>query len=143
MRPSNAEQKKHIQKFADRYNQKIVESLGGDYWKYNIFVFTSYPGGSGNFDIGHLSGLWSLKNVIHISKCENDVTNLNSKKIAGIWVLSHTVTNIKWVDNRYVMVVKPTERGVQFLQFYRQENQDKLPLTVVTENGNQVAVLAN
>ncbi|MCW5312967.1 hypothetical protein GTQ43_03605 [Nostoc sp. KVJ3] len=54
----------------------------------------------------------------------------------------HQIISIKWVDNHYVMVVSPTQRGVQFIQFSRREHRDLLPLIVITENGNKVPVMA-
>jgi hypothetical protein len=40
-----------------------------------------------------------------------------------------------------LMIVKPMQKGTQVVRFDRKENQDKLPLTVVSESGKEVQVL--
>lgn len=40
------------------------------------------------------------------------------------------------------MIVSPTQRGVQFIQFPRREHRDSLPLIVRAESGNKVPVMA-
>ncbi|GAB1539041.1 hypothetical protein NUACC21_17060 [Scytonema sp. NUACC21] len=141
-RPTAAEQRKRLQS-SGRYSSEDIEQLGGDYWKKNIFSFTRFPGDSGNYDIANLSGLWKVQNATYPSKCDNYVNELNSGKIAGVWVLHHKVVNIKWVGNRYVMLVKPTGQGTQFIQFPRRERLESLPLRVVNESGKKVEVLAD
>ncbi|WP_255397111.1 hypothetical protein [Tolypothrix sp. NIES-4075] len=39
------------------------------------------------------------------------------------------------------MIVKPMQKGTQVIRFVRKENQDKLPLTVVSESSKEVQVL--
>lgn len=58
MRPTTSEQKKHLANFHGRYTPEEITELGGDYWKYNIFAFTSFPGASGTFDLKHRSVLY-------------------------------------------------------------------------------------
>ncbi|MBD1921497.1 hypothetical protein H6F77_10380 [Microcoleus sp. FACHB-831] len=143
VRPTATEQRRHLQNMGrGRYSLEVIGELGGDYWTHNIFSFTSYPGGSGTFDITHLSGFWTPQNPSRPSTCDNAITALNSGKLARVWVLNYRVISIKWLANRYVMVVKPTSRGAQIINFSRRERQDLLPLTVVAENGRKVAVLA-
>lgn len=49
VRPTASEQKRHLASFNGRYTLEETSELGGDYWKYNIFAFTSFPGGSGTY----------------------------------------------------------------------------------------------
>lgn len=143
VRPTAAEQKRHLESLNGRYSPEIIEELGGDYWKYNIFAFTEYPGGSGTYDIVQLAGFWQPHDAKYPAKCENYVTELNAGKIARAWTQYHKVVSIKWVNNRYVMQVKPTKKGRQIIQFPRQESLNSLPLTVVNERGQSVSVLFN
>ncbi|MFH7026840.1 MAG: hypothetical protein ACHBN1_15870 [Heteroscytonema crispum UTEX LB 1556] len=143
VRPSATEQKQHLQEMASRFSPEVVKQLGGKYWKHNIFSFTSYPGGSGTFEIKHLSGLWKNPNPTRPSTCDKSLTELNSGKIARIYVLLHQVTKVSWQGNYYVMVVKPTGRGAQIINLPRRESQKILPLKVVNEKGKEVAVLIN
>jgi hypothetical protein len=141
VRPSPAKQKEYLESFK-RYSKKQVEKLGGDYWTNDIFAFINYPGGSGIFDINNLSGIWSLKDgeAIKNKQCTS-ISSIESKHKADIWLFTYKPMSIKWVSNSYVMVVKPIQKGIQVIHFDRKENQDKLPLTVVTESGKQVQVL--
>ncbi|GAC1451030.1 MAG: hypothetical protein NVSMB70_19740 [Chamaesiphon sp.] len=142
MRPNKVEQKKNLQSMEGRYSSKTIEELGGSYWTHNIFSFTSYAGSSGTYDIRHLSGLWTPQNPTRPSTCDRSITALNAGKIARVWLLLNRVVSIKWLDKHYVIVVQPTHRGVQIINFSRREQQPSLPLTVVTESGSQVQVLA-
>ncbi|MDF5706635.1 MAG: hypothetical protein PUP90_02865 [Nostoc sp. S4] len=140
-RPSDAEQRRYLQEFK-RYDRETIEQLGGDYWKRNVFVFTDYPGGSGTYDINNLSGLWSLPKLKFLStKCKTYSKNLMSKKMAGIWLFSYQIKNIKWVNNHYVVLVKSTGAGIQFIQVQRQEHSNSLPLKVITEDGIELKQL--
>ncbi|AFZ24624.1 hypothetical protein Cylst_2405 [Cylindrospermum stagnale PCC 7417] len=141
-RPTAAEQRKHLQSLS-RYSPAEIEQLGGNYWKFNIFSFINYPGGSGSFDLINRTGLWQLKNPTRPVRCDNYIAELNAKKIAGVWVFSHKIVNIEWVGGRYVMQVKQTKQGAQVIQFPRRETLQTLPLTVVNQNGKKVAVLAD
>ncbi|AKG20897.1 hypothetical protein IJ00_05900 [Calothrix sp. 336/3] len=141
VRPSAKEQKQHLQQLSNRYSQDKINQLGGDYWKHNIFAFTTYPGGSGTFDINNFSGLWKKPNPVRRSTCDKSVVEINSGKIARVYILLHRVTKIQWQNNRYIMVVKPVGKGVQIINLPRKEKQNKLPLTVVDESGKQIALL--
>jgi hypothetical protein len=141
-RPSPVKQRGYLEELIHRYNAGTVERLGGDYWNRNVFVFVDYPGGSGTYDINNLSGLWSAPKLKMLSKrCEDYSTNLSSQKIAGIWLFSNRVKNIKWVKNHYVMQVDSTGSGIQFLQIQRHENINSLPLKVIDQNGNEIGLL--
>ena len=63
------------------------------------------------------------------------------KQEADIWLFRYQPINLKWVNKSYVMVVKPVDKGWKSVHFSRQENQEKLPLTVVTESGKKLQLL--
>jgi len=139
-RPTATVQRRHLQSM-NRYSTEVVRTLGGNYWRYNIISFTTYPGGSGTYDLRHLSGTWTVEKPDRPSTCDNSVSSLISGEIARVWVLLYKVISIKWDGNGYTMVVDQTNIGVQIVNFPRQENGDSLPLKVVTENGKEVPVL--
>jgi hypothetical protein len=141
IRPTPAEQKTHLVSFNGRYTPEEIAELGGDYWKYNIFAFTSFPGGSGNFDIGHRSGLWTSQDSNNTKKCNDYVTQLNSGKTGAVWILNYKIVSFKWVNNRYILQGKQTKQGWQQIQFSRRESLESLPLTVMNERGQNVPVL--
>ncbi|MEH2195453.1 MAG: hypothetical protein V7K98_22815 [Nostoc sp.] len=140
-RPSEAEQRKYIQNNT-RYDLETRKQLGGDHWKRDVFVFAEYPGGSGTYDINNLSGLWSLPKLKLLStRCKTYSKNLMSKRMAGIWLFSYQIKNIKWVNNHYIVLVKSTGAGIQFIQMHRQEHGTSLPLKVMTEDGIELKQL--
>jgi len=140
-RPTVIEQKKHLIELGHRYPQQTINQLGGEYWKYNIFAFTTYPGGSGTYDIEQLSGLWKPQNARYPFNCDNYVLQLNSGNIARIWTKNYKVTNIKWINKHYIVKVKYMKRGGQVVQFLRQEKYKSLPLNVIDNLYNQINVL--
>lgn len=141
VRPTETQQRKHLQS-TKRYSDETIANLGDIYWKNNILSFTKYPGGSGTYDIIQRTGLWTLHNATHPSKCD-DFGVIDSGQKASVWLLLHRVKSINWQGNRYVMVVQPIGSGVQVIRFPRRERQEELPLTVVTEDGKRVKVLAD
>lgn len=141
VRPTETQQRKQLQSMK-RYPDETIAQLGGSYWTHNILSFTKYPGGSGTYDITHRTGLWTLHDATHPSKCDG-FSVIDSGQKASVWLLLHRVKSTKWQGNRYVMVVQPTSSGVQVIRFPRRERQEKLPLTVVTEDGKRVNVLAD
>ncbi|NJL61304.1 MAG: hypothetical protein HC903_05075 [Methylacidiphilales bacterium] len=142
VRPSASKQKEYLTNLKTRYSNAQIQALGGTYWTYNFFAFVDYPGGSGVFDINNLSGLWSLKkgDSTENKKC-TPISSIKGKNEADIWLFNYQPIKIKWVNRNYVMVVKPIQKGWKSVHFSRLENQEKLPLTVVTESGKKLQVL--
>ena len=110
-------------------------------WTHDFFV--AYGNASGEYDIINLSGLWTLAGNVR-SKCiEPDRQDAVLKlEKAEVWVLLHRVKGIRRVGTDYYIVVEPTEKGVQFVQFSRPQQQVPLTLHFVTENGQEVEKIA-
>ncbi len=106
-------------------------------WIHNFFVV--YGSASGEYDITNLSGLWTLPGNVRAKCFEPERHDAILKlQTAEVWVLLHKVKTIKRVGTYYVIVVKPTEKGVQFVQFPRPECQLPLTLYFVTEEGQEI-----
>ena len=121
--------------------KEIEKLLKNPYWKNNLFVFTSYPGGSGTYEINQLSGLWKPFDSRHPIKCDNYIHKLNARKIASIWTLAYKVVSIKWLNKRYLVQVKKVEQGTQVIHFKRRERMKLIPLTIVNEHGQNMPVV--
>ena len=108
-------------------------------WTHDFFVV--YGNASVEYDLVNLSGLWTLGDAR--SKCtEPDRLDAISKlEKAEVWVLFHRVQDVRSVGTDYYIVVEPTEKGVQFVQFPRPESQVPLTLHFVTEDGQEIQVL--
>jgi hypothetical protein len=106
-------------------------------WTHDFLV--AYGNASGEYDLINLSGLWTLAADAR-SKCtepERREAILKLQK-AEVWVLLHQVKSIRCMDTDCYIVVEPTERGVQFVQFARPEQQVPITLHFVTENGQEI-----
>ncbi|MEH1788448.1 MAG: hypothetical protein V7L23_23420 [Nostoc sp.] len=147
VRPTKEEQIAELQP-SKRYGdvtQGESRKLFENYWRHKIFSFTSF-GNSAFQDYRRLAGLWNLRNTKDVLtwQCggQANANAINAKEIAEVWIMYHQIISIKWADNHYIMIVSPTQRGVQFIQFSRREHRDSLPLIVRTESGNKVPVMA-
>ncbi|MBE9128165.1 MULTISPECIES: hypothetical protein [unclassified Coleofasciculus] len=142
VRPSQSEQLQKLRNLP-QYTADFdsgFNSLFQTFWTHSIFSFTNY-GLSARIEPIYLSGLWTILDNTWNCYESTRVERINSGKIAEIWVLAHQVISFQWVGNRYVMVVAPTQQGVQLIQFPRRENQSSLPLTVVTEDGRELEII--
>ncbi|MEH2312047.1 MAG: hypothetical protein V7K35_11735 [Nostoc sp.] len=142
VRPTKAEQMKFLREnMSARYDDLTKNPEPYERWlSYNIYSFTIY-GGSSFFDYHYLAGLWTPSDNLVWQCDESSRHKINTGEIAEVWVLLYRVISIKWVGNHYLMVVKPTKKGRQYIQLSRREHQDSLPLKVVTEDGSEIKVL--
>ncbi|MEH2425056.1 MAG: hypothetical protein V7K48_30380 [Nostoc sp.] len=144
VRPTKAEQIKFLMSRKARYGDVTKEPKRyydlERWWSHNIFSFTMF-GGSAFADYHYLAGLWTLKGNPVWQCDESSRHKINTKEIAEVWVLLYKAISIKWVGNHYLMVVKPTKKGFQYIELPRQEHQDSLPLKVITEDGSDIKVL--
>lgn len=142
-RPSESEQIKQLEsqpRYSSELNREPLKSLWETFWNQNIFSFKSY-GLSARQEPIYLSGLWTIIGGIWSCYDANRIAKLNSGENAEVWILLHRVVSIKWIGERYIMVVKPTKRGVQIIQFSRKEHQAYLPLQVITDSGEELKVV--
>jgi hypothetical protein len=141
VRPSETEQIARTK--SPRYGGHGVNSR---FWTDNIFLLTFYGAAALNDPI-FMSGLWTLiKDAAWAGQIECHkpaaIQKINSGQLADVWLLQHRAIRIEWQGNRYIIVVTPVERGVQFIQFPRVERQSPLILKVVAENGTELATLS-
>jgi len=141
VRPSETEQIARTK--SPRYGGHGVNSR---FWTDNIFLLTFYGAAALNDPI-FMSGLWTLiKDAAWADRIECHkpaaIQKINSGQLAEVWLLQHRSIRIEWQGNRYIIVVTPVERGVQFIQFPRVERQSPLILKVVAENGTELATLS-
>lgn len=135
VRPSEEEQRAKWWTFG-RYaggDEKVIKHP----WTHNFFV--TYGSASTEYDITNLSGLWTLPGGVRAPCFEAERHDAILKlQTAEIWVLLHKVKRIKRLDTHYAVVVEPTEKGVQFVQFPRPERHLPLTLYFVTEDGQEL-----
>jgi hypothetical protein len=135
IRPTEEEQKAKWWDFG-RYaggNDEVIKYP----WTHDFFV--AYGNASGEYDIINLSGLWTLAGEVR-SKCiEPDRQDAILKlEKAEVWVLLHRVKSVRRVGTDHYITVEPTEKGGQFVQFARPEQQVPLTLHFVSESGQEL-----
>lgn len=138
VRPTEAAQIKQLHS-QPRYANVSTTS---EYWRNNVFLFTRY-GLSGLLEPIYLSGLWTLDSntIMKCYKPEGITEKINSDQLAEAWLLQQRIKKIEWQGDRYVMVVEPTQTGVQFVQFPRAERQSSFTLKVLNENGQELTTI--
>jgi hypothetical protein len=106
-------------------------------WTHDLIV--TYGHGSITYDAENLSGLWSLPKDVRAQCLEPERQDaiLRLQK-AEVWAFSHQVKRVRRLGAHYVVVVEPSERGVQFVQFARPEQWLPLVFHFVTEDGQEI-----
>ena len=143
-RLAESEQLKQLRQ-TPRYGAAIEEeplkSLFQEFWLHEAISFTTY-GLSARIEPLYFSGLWPIMDTFSPCYEGSQVEKFNAGQMAEVWLINHQVNHIQWDGDRYTLNVRPTESGVQLIQFSRQETQAALPVTVITEDKTEVPVLS-
>lgn len=139
-RPSEEEQA--AQWDSGRYTG-MPEDLRTYHWTHDFFIV--YGSASIEYDIVNLAGLWTLPTAGCLAQERQDA--VVKFEAAEVWVLLHTVREVKRIDTSYAIVVEPVDQGVQFIQFSRPASPDPQsspPLTVyfIAQDGHVVDSIA-
>ena len=134
-------QLREIPRYGAAIEEEPLKSLSQNFWFHEAISFTTY-GLSARIEPIYFSGLWTIVDTFSNCYEGSRVEKINAGQMAEVWLISHRVDHIQWHGDRYIMNVQPTGNGVQLIQFPRQETQTSLPLTIVTEDGTEVAVLS-
>jgi WD40 repeat protein len=134
-RPTEQEQKDYILS-SGRYSgidQGVVTYL----WSHDFLI--NYGSASINQDIRDLSGLWTLRGG-YMDGCltperEDAVLKLKSVEL---WSLLHRVLRIQRLGSDYAITVAPADKGVQFVQFPRPEDQKPITFYFVSVDGRLI-----
>lgn len=143
-RPSEQAQRKRLAEM-DRYHSLMEDEtllvMLKDWWNHEAFWFTTY-GLSARTDPHYLSGIWAA--LDHIWECYDgeQPQQINQGNLAELWLINHRLVTLQWQDNRYLVTVEPSTSGLQLLQFERQENFASLPITLMTPDGQEIAVMS-
>lgn len=134
-RPTQDEENQKWWTFA-RYAD-MDRSIRESYWTRDFFV--AYGNPSPEFDTVNLSGLWTLPDGVRGTCLEPARQEAVLKlETAEIWVLLHSVKDIRQEGTNIFLVVKPTSTGVQFVQFPR-PGPSPMSLHFVTPEGQEIA----
>ena len=132
--------REHIQEIQSnpRYQGLDAQDIENNMlWQSSILSLNTY-GLSMMVDVHNLSGLWNAPTDIYFEPC--DVLKIDTGEIAYLILLQYQVNRVEWDKNQYVIVVQSVPRGVQIVQFPRQDGQTRVPLKVIDEAGKELAV---
>ncbi len=103
----------------------------------------AYGNASGEYDAINLSGVWTLTGDVR-TRCTEPAAQDAVLKLqkAEVWVLLYQVKSVKRMGTDYYLVIEPREKGVQFVQFARPDQQVPLTLHFVTESGQEIEKIA-
>lgn len=137
-RPSLTQQQKQLasdERYDSLLDDKEFQQLADQFWHQDILSFTTY-GLSARMEPINLSGLWSVSEAVW-ANCysQGEGHAINDGSLAEAWVMNHQIVELRWENNRYVMVVSPHSQGMQVVQFARRETEAELPLEVITTQG--------
>ncbi len=137
-RPSQEQQEKQLaddERYGGLLQDKSFQQLANQFWQHDVLSFTTY-GLSARMEPVNLSGLWSVADDVW-AQCydHNQGAAINAGTLAEAWLMHHRIVDLQWQDDRYVMVVEPSQQGMQVVQFARHESEAELPLTVVNPQG--------
>jgi len=144
-RPSQAEQQREIRtlpRYTTGLDQEPLHGLYQRFQRQFIFTFTAY-GISLRLEPIYLSGLWTVQSTLRNCYDPDRIARLNNGQLAEVWILLHRVVSLQWLGDRYVMVVEPAAKGVQFIQFPRSDRDPFLPLQVITRDGKSLDVFSS
>lgn len=143
-RPPSHVQTKQLEAMP-RYGAALAEEPLAEvvkaWWSHQVFSFTTY-GLSARTDPLYLSGIWTAMDDTWNCYNGEQPERINNGDLAEVWLIHHQLLGLQWQDNQYVMLVEPTPSGLQLLQFPRREQNQSLPLTLVTAAGEVLAVMA-
>ncbi|MEO1068307.1 MAG: hypothetical protein AAFW95_04210 [Cyanobacteria bacterium J06638_6] len=143
-RPSDIAQIKQLEsmpEYADALQSDPLSDMAKAWWSHEIFSFTTY-GLSARTEPLYLSGVWTAMD--HIWDCYDgdQAEQINQGNLAEIWLLNHQLVGLAWQDDQYIVTVEPKDQGLQLVQFPRRENNQTLPLQILTTTGQELAVMS-
>lgn len=138
---AHIKQLQEMPRYGSALESEPLKGLLEKFWRHEIFSFTTY-GLSARTEPVYLSGVWTALDNLWSCYDGNQPEAINQGELAEVWLIHHRAVDLQWAEGQYTLVVEPSDRGLQLIQFSRQEQQPELPLTVVTAAGNSVEAIS-
>lgn len=130
-------QLQEMPRYGSALNDEPMRSLLADFWDHQVISFTTY-GLSARTEPLYFSGVWTALEGTSVCYESNQPEQINAGSLAEVWLINHRLVDLQWENGHYTMTVEPTERGLQVVQFSRQESAPNLALDVVTPEGRSI-----
>lgn len=124
-------------RYSQGLGQEPLSTLSEQFWTQPIITFTTY-GLSARVEPLNLSGVWTATAQIEPCYAGDRPVAINQGDWAEVWIIGHRLAGIEWSNGQYLLTVEPTTKGLQVVQFERQETQNALALAAVTPEGTVV-----
>ncbi len=121
-------------RYSSDLGQEPLTTLSERFWTQPVITFTTY-GLSARLEPMNLSGVWTATAQIEPCYGGDRPIAINQGDWAEVWIIGHRLSGIEWSDGQYRLTVEPTPKGLQVVQFERQESQTPLALVAVTPEG--------
>lgn len=138
---SHIKQLQEMPRYGSAIDSEPLKGLLEKFWNHEILSFTTY-GLSARTEPIYLSGIWTALDSLWSCYDGDQPEAINRGELAEVWLIHHRVVDLQWSEGRYTLTVEPGERGLQLIQFDRQEQEASLPLTVVTAAGDPVEAIS-
>ncbi|MEL7315070.1 MAG: hypothetical protein AAFN08_08975 [Cyanobacteria bacterium J06559_3] len=126
-------------RYSDSLDVEPLQGLAEKFWNESIITFTTY-GLSARTEPINLSGVWTAIDAMEPCYQGDRPEAINQGQLGEIWLIGHRIIAIEWSGDQYQVVVEPTQKGLQAIQFDRLETNETLPIVVVETDGTEVTV---
>jgi hypothetical protein len=128
-------------RYSQSLGQEPLSTLSEQFWTQPIITFTTY-GLSARVEPMNLTGVWTATAQIEPCYGGDRPMAINQGDWAEVWIIGHRLAGIEWSNGQYLLTVEPTAKGLQVIQFERQETQSPLALVAVTTEGTAVPAIS-
>ena len=126
-------------RYSEGLDVEPLQSLAAKFWNESIITFTTY-GLSARTEPVYLSGVWTAIDAMDPCYEGDRPEAINQGQLGEIWLIGHRIVTIEWSVDHYQVVVEPTQKGLQAIQFARLETNEMLPIIVVEADGTEITV---
>lgn len=138
---AHIKQLQEMPRYGSAIDSEPLKGLLEKFWRHEIFSFTTY-GLSARTEPIYFSGVWTALDSLWSCYDGDQPEAINQGDLAEVWLIHHRVVDLQWSEGHYTLTVEPGDRGLQLIQFNRQEQNASLPLTVVTVTGESVEAIS-
>jgi hypothetical protein len=118
-----------------------LRTLSEQFWTQPVITFTTY-GLSARLEPMNLSGVWTATDQIEPCYAGDRPLAINQGDWAEVWIIGHRLLGLEWLNGQYQLTVEPAPKGLQVVQFERQEAQEAIVLVATTLAGEAVPAIS-
>ncbi|NJN20982.1 MAG: hypothetical protein HC812_07055 [Leptolyngbya sp. RL_3_1] len=144
VRPAPEVQQQTLQqdpRYSNDLETEPLRTLSEQFWTQPVITFTTY-GLSARLEPMNLSGVWTATDQIEPCYTGDRPLAINQGDWAEVWIIGHRLSGLEWSNGQYQLTVEPASKGLQVVQFERQEAQAVLTVVATTSGGEPVPAIS-